>query len=236
LSRLSGDRVRDEVDAMHRDSEASLFRLGASKAFAQLCARMRALIDGADDAVGEIDLMLAASYRDLNAEFGFALRTSRQPSLDGHRRQLQRIEAGYSRHFGLTRLWRLSESGFLEQFLLVLQSRLRVVFESAATEVETWSKSASAQMESQLRERRVGLQNRREAFQRIQSAEGELERRIAEVEVQDSHWLRLAGRIEVDVEALRALAFSTPRSGVGETGPRLTLVHPLPARKSRGAA
>jgi hypothetical protein len=64
----------------------------------------------------------------------------------------------------------------------MLLSKLRVVFENAAGEVELWSKAASAQIEQQLRERRRAFARRREALQRIQSAAGELEQRIAEVE------------------------------------------------------
>ncbi len=72
----------------------------------------------------------------------------------------------------------------------MLLSKLRVVFENAAGEIELWSKAASAQVELQLRERRRGFARRREALQRVQAAAGELEQRIAEVEPQDE---RLAG-------------------------------------------
>ena len=78
----------------------------------------------------------------------------------------------------------------MEQFQRMLLSKLRVVFESAAGEIELWSKAASAQIESQLRERRRAFAHRHEALQRIQAAAGELEQRIAEVEPQDK---RLAG-------------------------------------------
>ncbi|HSW06256.1 dynamin family protein [Aquabacterium sp.] len=237
LHHLSSDRVRAEIARMQSDSEASFFKLGAGKAFTQLGTRLRALLDAASQGIAEIDQMLAASHRQLNADFGFSLAASPKPMLDGYRRELKRIEASYSRYFGITKLWRLSEPGFLTQFLQVLLSRLRVVFESAAVEIELWSKTATSQMESQLRERRRSLQHRREAFTRIQAAEGELEQRITEVEAQDQRLQQTSERIDAAVDALRILAASPPRAeAVTEPAPRLSLVHSAAGQASRGAA
>jgi hypothetical protein len=233
---LAADRVRAEIARMQSDSESSFFKLGAGKAFARLGERLRSVFDEVERAVNEVDQMLAASHRQLNADFGFSLGASPKPQLEGYRRELQRIEASYSRYFGITRLWRLSEPGFLAQFLQVLLSRLRVVFESAAAEIELWSKTASSQMESQLRERRRSLQHRREAFTRIQAAEGELEQRIAEVEAQDQRLQQTAERIDAAVDGLRILAASPPRASETSTepAPRLSLVHS--SGSARGAA
>lgn len=234
---LSSERVREETLRMQSDSESSLFKLGAGKAFVRLGERLRALLDAADVGIAEVDQMLAASHRQLNADFGFSLAASPKPSLDSTRRELKRIEDSYSRYFGITKLWRLSEPGFMTQFQQVLLSRLRVVFESAAVEIELWSKGATAQLESQLRERRRSLKQRREAYNRIQAAEGELEQRIAEVEAQDQRLQQAGERIEAVVDALRILAASPPRAdAVPGHAPRLSLVRSGSGQASRGAA
>jgi hypothetical protein len=236
---LSSERVREETQRMQADSESSFFKLGAGKAFAQLGERLRALVDSAETALAELDQMLAASQRQLNADFGFSLSGSPKPGLDGTRRELKRIEDSYSRYFGITKLWRLSEPGFLAQFQQVLLSRLRVVFESASVEVELWSKGASAQLESQLRERRRSLKQRREAYQRIQAAEGELEQRILEVESQEQRLQQAVERIDAAVDALRILAASPPRAETAAdqaAAPRLSLVRSMAGQASRGAA
>lgn len=236
LKLLASDRVRAETQRMQHDSESSFFKLGAGKAFAQLGERLRSMLDAAQIGIDEIDQMLGASYRQLNADFGFALAASPKPDIDSARRELQRIEASYSRYFGLTKLWRLSEPGFLTQFQQVLLSRLRVVFESAAVEIELWGKAATSQLESQLRERRRSLRHRREAYARIQAAEGELESRISEVEGQEQRLQQTVERVEAAVDALRILAASPPRADAAhEPAPRLSLVHSS-AQASRGAA
>ena len=241
MHQLSSDCVRQEVARMQSDSEASLFRLGAGRAFEQLGARLHELFDAAEAGVLEIDQMLAASHRQMNAEFGFALAAAPKPALGAYRRELRRIEAAYGKYFGVTRLWRLSERGFLAQFIQVLLSRLRVVFENAAVEVELWGKTTTTQLESQLRERRRGLHSRRDAFSRIELAGDELERRIVEVQSHDGHLRLVHDRIAEAVDGLRILAATGPRgegaTGNAEaTGPRLELVRSQEATGSRGAA
>jgi uncharacterized protein YhaN len=110
----------------------------------------------------------------------------------------------------------------------MLLSKLRVVYESAAGDIELWNKSVSLQLEGQLRERRLGFKRRREAMQRVQSASGELERRIVEVESQDDRERQWVDRIESLISELRTLAMQPPLvSDIEATmaGPRLALVH-----------
>ena len=66
------------------------------------------------------------------------------------------------------------------------RTRLRVVYESALGEVELWNKSAAAQLDAQLRERRRNFGRRLEAIERIQQAATGLDDRIAEIEVAGS--------------------------------------------------
>ena len=156
--------------------------------------------------------MLGASYQQLNAEFGFAFTLRRRAAAGALRRASSTlIERSYGRYLGLLQAWRLASAGFMEQFQRMLLSKLRVVFENAAGEIELWSKAASAQIEQQLRERRRAFTHRHEALQRIQSAAGELEQRIAEVEQQDKRLAGLQWRLDALVEqALAAAAGARP--------------------------
>ncbi len=65
-------------------------------------------------------------------------------------------------------------------------SRLRVVYDTAVNEVELWNKSAAAQLDAQLRERRRNFGRRIEAVSRIQQAAGGLDERIRELEAQQA--------------------------------------------------
>jgi hypothetical protein len=200
---LSSDRLREEVAQMQAEMSASLLNLGAKKAFIGLCNRLRELLGSAQMRGNEIRDMLGASFAKLNSDFGFGLALPKGPELDRYGRELALIERNYVQYLGLTQALRLSQPKFMEQFRRMLVSKLRVVFENASGELELWSKSASAQVDSQLRERRRGFRRRREALERIQNAAGELEQRIGEIESQDHRVHQFLTRVHELAAALR---------------------------------
>ena len=160
--------------------------------------------------IDEMRQMIEASSRQLNADFGFAFTIIPPPSLNRFDHELELIEAGYGRYLSITQAWRLAAPGFKEQFRRMLLSKLRMVFESAAAEIELWSKSVSGPMDQQLRDKRLAFQRRREALERIQGAAGELEARIVEVEAQDQRAAAVQDQLDGRVEALITEAMRPP--------------------------
>jgi len=218
---------------MQRQASATLFNLGAKKAFVALCSRLRARLVQARARNQEIHDMLQASFRQLNSEYGFALTLPRLPSLERCDRELDLIERSYVQYLGLSQALRLAEPRFMEQFRRMLLSKLRMAFENASGEVELWHKSASNQVDSQLRERRRGFKRRRDGLERIQAAAGDLDHRIGDLESQDARWQHLTGRVRGFTQALSdaATASSPPAGGdsPSRTAPSLLLVPPRSA-------
>jgi hypothetical protein len=182
------------------------FVLGGRAAFDHLLGRLRTTLVGTGTQAQELRQMLEASFSQLNTEFGFAFSLSPLPDLSSPVAELDLIAHNYGSYLGLSQAWRLAAPGFAEQFRRMLLSKLRVVFENAAGEFELWSKSATSQVEVQLRERRRGYARRREALQRVQAAAGELEQRIAEVQAQDEHLAQLQARLDALVAEAAASA------------------------------
>ena len=189
LTLLSSDALRIEVTAMQSAFTGRPLMLGAAKAFATMCARLRAAIGRATAQTDEMRQMLDASVQKLNADFAFAFNVPRPPSLERFVEELARIERAYSQYLSVTQAWRLAAPIFREQFRRLLLSKLRVIFESAAGDVEMWSKSVLAPMDQQLRERRQAFQRRREALDRVEGAADELESRISEVETSEQRFV-----------------------------------------------
>jgi Dynamin family len=210
LEGLASDALRDEVAQMQDEASATLFNLGARKAFVALCTRLRVRLSKARERGAEIHEMLQASFRQLNTEFGFALSLSRLPSLERTDRELALIERGYVQYLGLSHALRLAEPRFMEQFRRMLLSKLRMAFENASGDIELWHKSASNQIDSQLRERRRGFKRRRDALERIQGAAGDLDERIADLEAQDQRLQQLYARMREQVAAMAAAAKDEP--------------------------
>ncbi len=207
---LSSDRLREEVSEMQAVMNKSLLNLGAKKAFIVLCAKLRALLTGAQQLNVEVRDMLGASFARLNAEFGFSLALTKAPEMERYIEELSLIETNYVQYLGLTQALRLSQPKFMEQFRRMLVSKLRVVFENASGDLEIWNKSTSAQVDSQLRERRRNFRRRRESLERVQTAASELELRLGEIEAQDDRLQSLLGRTRHLLEALREQACAGP--------------------------
>jgi hypothetical protein len=206
LQDLSSERLRQEVDVLHQVLGGSWLPLGARKAFIDLCARLRDLIEQAQQRNDEIHAMLVASFSRLNAEFGFSLVAEVPLDVRKYTDDLNLIERNYVQYLGLSQAFRLAQPGFQEQFRRMLVSRLRVVFETISNDIELWNKTASAQVDSQLRERRRNFKRRYESLDRIQSASSELDTRVQEVQAQDERVLQLQTRLQTLMDQLGEMA------------------------------
>ena len=195
LALLSAESLRSELLAMQSAMSSRPFNLGGRAAFDTLMKREKATLEKARSQAEELRQMLVGSFRQLNTEFGFAFALNPMPELKPFADELDQIEHNYSRFLGLGQALRMAAPGFAEQFRRMLLSKLRVVLENAAGEVELWSKAAQAQVDVQLRERRRGFTRRRESLQRVQTAAGDLEQRISEVQAQDEHLAEMLSRL-----------------------------------------
>jgi len=143
----------------------------------------------------EIQSMLHATFRQLNAEHGFTLQAPPEPDLSGFEQQLDQIERSHIHYLGVGNMLKLAQPDFCDKLVRALASRLRVVNEAAMTEVERWSKGAGAQLDAQLKERRRNFTKRIEAVERIQGAAGNLDERLAELSAQEANLGELHRRL-----------------------------------------
>ena len=234
LQPLSGEHLRAAVRRMREGSEASFLRLGAARAFQTLRSELHDTLAEAERGAQELEQLLQASLKPLNAEFGFHLTLAPRPTLAPFQREIDRIMAGYSRYLGITQVWRLSGEAFAERFSRLLLSRLQGVFEGAAGEIESWAQALGSQLDAQFCERRRMLAQQRDAHARIRSAEDGLEHGIDSLVSQAARMQRLAHGLAADVDHLRLLAATPPPSVVmpAEATPRaarLQLVAGAPA-------
>jgi DNA repair ATPase RecN len=190
---LSSDLLRAEIGSRLGSKGARLFHLGAASAFVEVMDRVRRYLNRATEQADEMWNMMNGSFEQLNADFGFSFVLPPLPDLERVEVDLRRIETRYGAHLNLTKAWRLAAPGAMEHFCRMLLTRLRESFETASSDLEVWSKSAENQVEVQLRERRRMFRQRSETLQRIQTATGELDARIAELEDNDQR-LRALGQ------------------------------------------
>lgn len=161
-------------------------KLGVRKAYSKTFDRLREGLRKAEKVSGEIQTMLTGTFRQLNAEYGFSLQAPREPDLARYERDLDLVERSHNQYLGVSNALRLAQPEFADRLVRALATRLRVIYESALGEVELWNKSAAAQLDAQLRERRRNFGRRLEAIERIQQAATGLDDRIAEIESQEA--------------------------------------------------
>ena len=183
---LSPSHLRAEVATLTKQLKSPGIKLGVRRAYDHTFDRLREDIARADRMASEIQSMLEGSFKNLNAEYGFSLQAPSGPQLSAYRRDLDLIEKSHLQYLSLGNALRLAQPEFAERLTRALMSRLRVVYETAVNEVELWNKSAAAQLDAQLRERRRNFTRRIEAVSRIQQAATGLDERIRELQSQQS--------------------------------------------------
>jgi hypothetical protein len=161
-------------------------KLGVKRSYGDTFERLRANLRKVQGLTGEIQNMLAATFRQLNAEYGFSLQAPTEPQMGTYLKELDMVERSHLQYLGIGNAFKLAQPEFADRLVRALSTRLRGVHEAALAEVELWSKSAAAQLDAQLRERRRNFARRIEAIDRIQQAAGGLEDRIAEIETQEA--------------------------------------------------
>ena len=181
LNLLGASAVKGELAELTLALKQPGIKFGVKKAYGQAFSRLRDSLHKSRVACGEIHAMLAASFQQLNAEFGLSLQAPKEPELARFLYDLDAIERSHIQYLGVTNVLKLAQPDFSERLVRALSTRLRIVFESALGDIELWNKSAASQLDAQLRERRRNFRRRMEAIERIQEAASGLDERIAEI-------------------------------------------------------
>jgi hypothetical protein len=178
--------LKKEMSQLTTALRAPGLKLGVRKAYGRTFDRLREGLRQAEKISGEIQTMLTGTFRQLNAEYGFSLQAPREPDLARYERDLDLVERSHNQYLGVSNALKLAQPEFADRLVRALATRLRVIYESALGEVELWNKSAAAQLDAQLRERRRNFGRRLEAIERIQQAATGLDDRIAEIAAQEA--------------------------------------------------
>lgn len=214
---LSSSRLRELMGGLTTALRQPGLKIGLNKAYAESFRQVRAQLDRAQAACAEIHQMLEGAFRQLNGELGFALQVPREPDLGKFRNDLEVVERSHLQYLGLRNVLRMAQAAFAERVVRALSARLRGIYDAAVADVEAWSKSAAAQLDGQMRERRRNFSRRIEALERIQQAAAGLDDRIGELETQEA-------ALDLTIAQLGALSASlVGTSAAAEASPSAAL-------------
>ncbi len=182
FSLLSSTALKKEMAQLTVALRQKGLKLGVKRAYGETFSQLRASLGRVQAISAEIESMLAASFRQLNAEYGFSLLAPVAPELATYLRDLDHVEQSHLQYLGLGNAFRLAQPEFADRLVRALSTRLRSIRETILGEIELWAKSAAAQLDAQLRERKRNFGRRLEAIDRIQHAAGGLDDRIHELQ------------------------------------------------------
>jgi hypothetical protein len=178
---LSSNTLRAELTHLNKSLRETGFKLGVTKVYGDTFDRLREGLARAQESSLEIHAMLAATFRQLNSDYGFTLQVPPKPDMARYERDLDLVQRSHAQYLGGTNRLRLASNEFVERLVRALATRLRMVFESAQGDIEIWNKTAASQLDGQMRERRRTFAKRLDAVDRVQDAASHLDERIAEI-------------------------------------------------------
>ena len=192
---LSATTLKGEMAQLNTALHQKGLKLGIKKAYGDTFERLRGVFRRVQGLCAEIQSMLAATFRQLNGEHGFSLQAPAEPQFTTYVQDLDMVERGHLQYLSLGNAFRLAQSEFADRLVRALATRLRTIHETALGDVELWSKTAAAQLDAQLRERRRNFGRRIEAIDRIQQATGGLNDRIHEIDSQEATLAELESKL-----------------------------------------
>ena len=210
LEGLGTKVLKYHMEDLFRALQHKGMKPGLRKEVAVVFARMAGAVIQAETSAQELQKMLAGTFRQLNAELGFSLQVPPPPSLDSFKYDLARIEQDYLQYLvGFGNAFRLAQSEFAQRLGRALALRLHSVLESVAYALDVWSTSATAQLDSQLRERQHSFGRRRNAMERIQEASGGLVVRLEEMTESQQALINMEQGFHAFAQELDAMVMNT---------------------------
>jgi hypothetical protein len=187
--------LRAEMLALTQALREPGIKFGIKKTYGKTFGSLTANLNKVQSVIGEMDDMLGATFRQLNADLGFSLQVPVKPDLGRFQRELDQIQRNHEQYLSVGNVLRLAQADFTDRLVRALSTRVRLVYESALGEVELWSKSATSQLDTQMRERRKSFSKRITAIERIQEAAGALDERLHEIATSEADLLRIEAKL-----------------------------------------
>ena len=182
--RFASKAVLQDLEQLESRMGGALLKLGVKGELARIGAELRNRLVEAETQIEEIRQMLAAAFTRANSEFGFTVTAPRVLRLSGLIQEFDRVMHAYTEHLSGVNWLKLQNNAYTLRTLRGLSSRVRDLFERALRDIENWDRSAIAQLDSQVRDRKKQLNRRLATLQRIEDTKDSLHERIGELQAQ----------------------------------------------------
>lgn len=204
---LGMDALKKTTFETREAMNSSMFSSGMRDAVRQFFAEVRGRIMLSARKTGEISEMMGVMYRRFSTEHGFALSAPKAFTLQRCLDELASIEEVYQKQFGAAALLTMPQLTLMRKFFDSIASRVKGALEAANRDAQAWLKAVMAPLETQIREHREQLKQRRASIERIHLAADDLEVKVGTLETMqaelEAHRTALA---QAEAELKAALA------------------------------
>ena len=179
-------------------------KLGAKKAYGVTFERLRSRLRSVQAIAQDIHAMHAATFAQINTEFGFSLHAAVPPALETYLTDLDLAEFSHTKYLGLRNLLRLQQAEFSQRLVQVLHARLKKLCESMVAELDLWCKSLVAALDAQIGMRRSSFAARIETVEKIAQFTDGIEERLGHMAARQKSVQDLAYRLAQQTDCLVA--------------------------------
>jgi len=182
--RFAATAVLHDLEQLQARMGRALLKVGVKGELARIAADLRARLVDAETQIEEIRQMLAAAFQRANSQFGFTVSAPRVLRLNALIQEFDRMAAAYTDHLSGVNWLKLQNNAYALRTLRAMTARVRDLFERALRDIENWDRSAIAQLDSQVRERKKQLNRRLSTLQRVEDTKDSLHDRIEDLRAQ----------------------------------------------------
>ena len=182
--RFAATAVLHDLEQLQARMSRALLKVGVKTELARISADLRARLVDAETQIEEIRQMLAAAFQRANSQFGFTVSAPRVLRLNALIQEFDRMAAAYTDHLSGVNWLKLQNNAYALRTLRAMAARVRDLFERALRDIENWDRSAIAQLDSQVRERKKQLNRRLSTLQRVEDTKDSLHDRIEDLRAQ----------------------------------------------------
>ncbi|GAB4169859.1 MAG: dynamin-like GTPase family protein [Rhodocyclaceae bacterium] len=201
LARLAQDALRAQTRRTREAMLAARFSMGLRLAMREFFAALRGRLAESSSDADEILRMLRAMYRRFVVEYGLKLGEPPPFSTRRCENEIARLESAFDRHLDtVLTILTMDKRALTQKFFETAVVQSRASFARASQGAETWLRALTGPLESQLREHQSQLRRRRENLERVATAAGALDERLAEVRETEA---RLTGQL-AELDAIAA--------------------------------
>lgn len=156
-------------------------KLGLKKAYGDTFDRLRYRLRNAQETADELQAMHATTFEQINLELSLGLQCVIPPPLEGYLTELDLAELHHAKYVGFRNVIRLQQPEFTRRLVGALESRVRKLYESVVSDVDSWRKNTVAILDVQTGLRRANFSQRLETVEQVEFANDGLQQRLGQV-------------------------------------------------------